>query len=78
MIVSLALRRQAFRDHDTLESLLQGRERIIEWKPELMTAPFLCGGAPRGFGVVATKPMSSGGQRDFMKTSSEEAGLDRK
>ncbi|OSC98547.1 hypothetical protein PYCCODRAFT_1471017 [Trametes coccinea BRFM310] len=75
-LIVLGLRRGAFRRHADIQSLLQGSERVLEWKDGLQDEPFLCGSTPRGLGVDYTKPMAYPGFRLFLKQLAEKAGLD--
>ncbi|OSD00592.1 hypothetical protein PYCCODRAFT_1426415 [Trametes coccinea BRFM310] len=76
MVIALGLRRGAFRDYSDLESLLGGKERVLQWKEELKDSPFLCSSTPRGLGVDHAKPVAYPGFRSFLKKLAEKAGLD--
>lgn len=75
LVVALCLRRQAFRDHSTLESLLAGREVIIEFKPELLDKPFLCRSTGGGWKVDHDHPMRDAALRRKFSVTAEKAGM---
>lgn len=75
IMIAIGLRRHAFKDHDSLDSLLNGQEHHIEWKPELMELPVFASHLARGRGVIQNKAMGYECARTFLRRISSLAGL---
>ena len=75
LLVALALRRSdVFQDYADLDALLDGRERIIRFKPEVIQ-PVFVGGAPGGWVVNTDLAMTYHSFYDFFKKNLVRAGF---
>jgi hypothetical protein len=72
---ALALRRHALKHHDSLKSLLEGREYHIKWKDELLDKPFFVASGARGMSVNPAKPMTDDYCRRYLRRTAEACGL---
>lgn len=73
-ILSLALRRGALRDYDTMEDLLSGNLHTIAFKPEVLSMPVLVAGKPRGLSVDYSAALTSDSMTEYLKTRGERLG----
>ncbi|CCM06699.1 uncharacterized protein FIBRA_08987 [Fibroporia radiculosa] len=69
------LRRQLFRDHNDVDSLIDGKEAVIAWKPEIEDLPVFAALRPRGRGINPDIPLSDDGARMFLRKICIAAGL---
>ncbi|KAK0484277.1 hypothetical protein EDD18DRAFT_1361292 [Armillaria luteobubalina] len=74
-LIAIALRRQAFRDHTTLESLLDGTEYIVKWHDKLLDESVLQGSVPGGGSLVPGSILNYNGARLFMKAIAADSTL---
>lgn len=74
-MVALCLRRGAFRDHTTIESLLRADDYELKFKDNLLEQPFFCRAGPRGFTVQAGLPMSDTAARRMLQSVCQTAGM---
>ena len=75
LLVALCLRRGAFRDHSTLESLLAGKEKVIRFKKELLDQPIFCRSTEGGWKVERKEPMKDHALRTKFAKVAEKAGM---
>lgn len=68
LLVVMALRRGAFHNHASLDSVLAGEESILAWKDEFKTMPVFCAAKPKGIGLVFHAPMMADASRKHLKT----------
>ncbi|KAI0753193.1 hypothetical protein C8Q80DRAFT_1267617 [Daedaleopsis nitida] len=78
LVVSLGLRRGAFRDYSTLDALLDGTDSFITWKPEITELPFFVVSAGGGWTTDQQCPMSDYAMRFFINGAFMAAGLGSK
>jgi hypothetical protein len=74
-VLIIALRRGHLKDHQTLDSLLQGKEHTIRWKKDAEDLPFFLLSQPRGTGLIAGSPMNYSAGRYFFQKTSVDCGL---
>ncbi len=73
--IAIALHCQAFCDHKTLDSLLNGMEHIIKWEDKLLDKSVLLASAPSGVGLVPGSVLSYNVAHIFMKSIASESTL---
>ncbi|KAK0476042.1 hypothetical protein IW261DRAFT_1421838 [Armillaria novae-zelandiae] len=74
-LIAIALHCQAFHDHETLDSLLNGTEHIIKWKDSLLEESVLLVSAPGGVGLVPGSVLGYDSARIFMKLIATDSTL---
>ncbi len=74
-LVILALR-QGLLVHRTLESLLDGREVVLQWRPEVLDLPMFCATTSKGESLLRQNPMRDHAHRAYLHKVATAAGLD--
>ncbi|KII90386.1 hypothetical protein PLICRDRAFT_530603 [Plicaturopsis crispa FD-325 SS-3] len=72
--VAYGLRLGFFKNHTSLQSLIDGDELHIEWKDEVLNQPFFRAGGPRGMSLTSS-PLSDKGRREYLRLVFEAVGL---
>lgn len=73
-ILVLALRRGALQNHSTIESILDGQEKFITFKPEFMSKPVFTRGTARGLSIDPNQPLSADKFSEYITLRGSRAG----
>lgn len=67
VLISLCLQRGDFADHDSWQSIMNGTENQLRFKPDRLEKHFFHAGAPGGYNIQSYKPLTDGGVRYMLR-----------
>jgi hypothetical protein len=74
-VIALGLRRGAFKNYNSWESLAQGKEYHIEWREDVLDKPFFVVCGHRGLVFDYDRPMTDDSARRYLHRQAIASGL---